>query len=62
MNIDEDKVKFDLSDHHLLEVLFEIRYKANGQRNEKELITYMKTNEETKNRFLEKFEKEISEM
>ena len=31
MNIDEDKVQFDLSDHDLLEALFEIRYKPTAK-------------------------------
>ena len=62
MFIDEDKIKFDLSDHHLLEALFEVRCQTDSQRKEKELITYMKINEDTKSKFLERFENEISEV
>ena len=35
MFIDEDKIKFDLSDHHLLEALFGVRCQTDPQRKEK---------------------------
>ena len=40
MLIDEDKINFDLSDHHLLEALFRMRYQMDSQRKEKVNYVY----------------------
>ena len=48
MYIDDEKVEFDLSDHHLMETYFEIQKMQERKSDVKEIITYMKINNQTK--------------
>ena len=59
MYIDEEKEVFDLSDHHLLEVFFEVNQEQRKKEGKKK-ITYMKINEETIQSYVENLERSLT--
>lgn len=60
MTIDENKTEFDLSDHHLITITFNIKPENNKMlANEIKTIEYIKINEDTKKEFLTEVNNEL---
>lgn len=59
MNIDEQKEKYDLSDHNVLSVLMQLSIEKCKYSNKVEEITYMKITEDTLEKYLLELESEL---
>ena len=62
MYIDEEKNKFDLSDHYMIESYFKLPYIKIRKTREIETITYLTINEVTKHRYIKRLGEEINKM
>ena len=61
MNIDEDNSAFDLSDHHMIEIQFQIPFKQKEKQKVTEVVSYLKISEDTTEDFKQMLEAHLKE-